>query len=620
MSGEISSEMIKYIAGVDIGNATTETALGEVDWKTKKLLRCVSGISKTTGVKGTSENIAGIIKSLKNAARNLAIGIESVHLICINEATPVIGDFAMETITETIITESTMIGHNPDTPGGLGLGKGLTISFCDLVKLPAHEPEVKNTPYVIVVPEHVDFQEAAAHINEKTDQGFQIAGAILKKDDGVLVSNRLNKKIPIVDEVGCVEKVPLGMLCAVEVASIGSCINILSNPYGIATVFNLNAEETKAITCIAAALIGTRSAVVVKTPKGDVKERRIPSGDLIIQGAEASYQVSVDLGGSEIMDTVAKAGDIKDVKGTKGTNVGGMIERVRMEMADLTQQNYQDVCIKDLLAVDTIVPREVIGNLAGEFFMEHAVGIAAMVKTSKLHMESLAKHLSELLNIPVEIGGIEGVMAVRGALTTPGTELPLVIVDIGAGSTDACLCRADGETTSVHLAGAGNMVTMLINAELGLEDILLAEDIKRYPLAKVESLYHIRHQNGSVEFFKDPLSSNFFGRTIILKPSGWKPIYTDQPMEKICKVRREAKNKVLLQNVLRSLKKISHTGSVNSFEHVVLVGGSSLDFELGNMVTEALSYHGITSGKANVRGTEGPRNAVATGLLFSRLK
>ncbi|WP_430601021.1 hypothetical protein [Acinetobacter baumannii] len=27
----------------------------------------------------------------------------------------------METITETIITESTMIGHNPKTPGGVGL-------------------------------------------------------------------------------------------------------------------------------------------------------------------------------------------------------------------------------------------------------------------------------------------------------------------------------------------------------------------------------------------------------------------------------------------------------------------------------------------------------------------
>lgn len=38
----------------------------------------------------------------------------------------------METITETIITESTMIGHNPKTPGGVGLGVGVTITPEDL--------------------------------------------------------------------------------------------------------------------------------------------------------------------------------------------------------------------------------------------------------------------------------------------------------------------------------------------------------------------------------------------------------------------------------------------------------------------------------------------------------
>ncbi|WP_228742137.1 hypothetical protein, partial [Klebsiella quasipneumoniae] len=48
-------------------------------------------------------------------------------------------------------------------------------------------------------------------------------------------------------------------------------IETLSNPYGIATVFHLNAEETKNIVPMARALIGNRSAVVVKTPSGDVK-------------------------------------------------------------------------------------------------------------------------------------------------------------------------------------------------------------------------------------------------------------------------------------------------------------------------------------------------------------
>ena len=84
--------------------------------------------------------------------------------------------------------------------------------------------------------------------------------------------------------------------------------------------------------------------------------------------------------------------------------------------------------------------------------------------------------------------------------------------------------------------------------------------------------------------------------------------------------KREAKEKVLITNIIRALEKVSRTGNITEFEHVVLVGGSSLDFELGNMVTDALTYYGIISGKANVRETEGPRNAVATGLLLSYLE
>jgi len=61
--------MRKYIAGVDIGNATTETALGLIE--DNKLIKCVSGINATTGIKGTNDNIKGIIKSLKDAAKKM---------------------------------------------------------------------------------------------------------------------------------------------------------------------------------------------------------------------------------------------------------------------------------------------------------------------------------------------------------------------------------------------------------------------------------------------------------------------------------------------------------------------------------------------------------------------
>ena len=604
--------MIEYVAGVDIGNATTETALGQIE--DGKLLTCVSGISPTTGLKGTNDNIAGIVKSLKNAAEKMKIEIEAIDLIRINEATPVIGDFAMETITETIITESTLIGHNPDTPGGTGLGIGRTILIEDLDKAD------ENEDYIVVVPGTVDFIDAAAAINRALERNISIQGAILQKDDGVLINNRINTTIPIVDEVESIGRVPIGMTSAVEVAQPGACIESLSNPYGIATVFNLSASETKQIVHIAKALIGNRSAVVIKTPAGEVKERKIPAGQIILHCGDRTYSAEVDGGSKEIMNTVRKAGSIDNVTGSRGTNVGGMLEKVRQNMAKLTEQKYNTVFIKDIMAVDTIVPKEVQGNLAREFAMEKAVGIAAMVKTEKLHMRRLAAKVSEELGIPVEIGGVEGSMAVRGALTTPGTEKPLLVLDIGAGSTDACLLYKNNETKPIHLAGAGNMVTMLINAELGLDDFELAEDIKKYPLAKVESLYHIRHEDGSVEFFNEAIDSSMFARTVVIKPSGWEIIRSKQTMEKIRQVRRNAKDKVLISNIIRALERVSVTGNITEFEHVVLVGGSSLDFELGNMVTESLTYYGIVSGKANIRSTEGPRNAVATGLLYTYLE
>ena len=39
--------------------------------------------------------------------------------------------------------------------------------------------------------------------------------------------------------------------------------------------------------------------------------------------------------------------------------------------------------------------------------------------------------------------------------------------------------------------------------------------------------------------------------------------------------------------------------------------------EIPQLVTEALSQHAIVAGRGNVRGNEGPRNAVATGLILT---
>ena len=600
---------MKIIAGIDIGNATTETAIGKIsDQGQVEFLS--SALAPTSGMKGTDENIAGIYKSLKYALDKSGVKLEDLSQIRINEAAPVIGDVAMETITETIITESTMIGHNPTTPGGLGIGTGLST---DLANIEKQDP---SQDLIALVDKSWDFALASREINRLKSQGFKINGAILQKDDGVLVSNRLDFVLPILDEVTYFEKIPRGVLTAIEVAPVGKVIEVLSNPYGIATLFHLDSEETKSIVPISRALIGNRSAVVLKTPAGDVEAHAIPAGTIHFIGEKGQDCVDVEDGAEAIMKKEASVGRIIDIKGEAGTNAGAMLERVRNTMASLTKKRYEDISIQDLLAVDTLNPQTIQGGLAGESALEAAVGVAAMVRSDRLQMNLIAKELEENLHIPVVVGGVEADMAIRGALTTPGTDIPLAILDLGAGSSDASIMNDRREVDRIHLAGAGNMVSLLIQTELGLESFDEAEEIKIYPLAKVESMFHLRHEDGSVEFFDEMIDSHLFARVVLITPEGLKPVNSKYTIERIKQIRQEAKSKVFVTNALRALESIAPLGNVRSLEHVVLVGGSALDFEIPQLITDSLAEYGVVAGRGNIRGTEGPRNAVATGLLL----
>lgn len=601
---------MQYIAGIDIGNSSTEVALAALSDSGELIIKS-SALAETTGIKGTLQNVFGIQEALTLAAKNAGINVSDISLIRINEATPVIGDVAMETITETIITESTMIGHNPKTPGGVGLGVGVTITPQELLTCPA------DKPYILVVSSAFDFADVATMINAAVRAGYQLTGAILQQDDGVLVSNRLEKPLPVVDEVRYIDRIPLGMLAAIEVAVPGKVIETLSNPYGIATVFNLNSEETKNIVPMARALIGNRSAVVVKTPSGDVKARAIPAGNIELISQGRTLRIDVAAGADAIMKAVSNCPQLDNVTGEAGTNIGGMLEHVRQTMAELTNKPSAEIFIQDLLAVDTSVPVSVTGGLAGEFSLEQAVGIASMVKSDRLQMAMIAREIEQKLSIDVQVGGAEAEAAILGALTTPGTTRPLAILDLGAGSTDASIINPKGEIIATHLAGAGDMVTMIIARELGLNDRYLAEEIKKYPLAKVESLFHLRHEDGSVQFFPAPLPPEVFARVCVVKPSELVPLTGDIALEKVRAIRRSAKERVFVTNALRALRQVSPTGNIRDIPFVVLVGGSALDFEVPQLVTDALAHYRLVAGRGNIRGTEGPRNAVATGLILS---
>lgn len=596
------------LAGIDVGNSTTEVCIGRIN-SSGSLSFLSSGESETTGTKGTSMNIKGIKRSLESALEKIGLSMNELNLIRINEATPVIGDTAMETITETIISESTMIGHNPDTPAGEGIAVGLTTWIDQLDKVES------TKPLLVVVPCEYDYEKVGIILNTSK---ANIVGVILQKDEAVLVHNRLIHKVPIIDEVSRIHELHIGKIAAIEVAGKGSNVKVLSNPYGIAKIFDLDSEETRQVIPIAKSLIGKKSAVVVRTIRGGVKEKMLKAGSLSIQSEAGQIRtINIDAGAKAIMSEVVASGGIKDVEGEKGTYIGDMLYRMKENLSSLSNESSNQLHIKDLLAIDTFVPVKVKGALAGEVAMEKAVAIAAMVKTNKLPMKKLAALLEHQLKVPVMVAGVEAVMATVGALTTKGSQMPLAILDLGGGSTDAAILTEDGTVKSIHLAGAGAFITMMINEELCLENKSIAELIKKYPLAKVNSLYHMTMENGEVLFFEKPLDPKLFSRVVIVKENEYIPIMTNLSLEQIAMVRKEIKKKVFVTNAIRALNQIAPENNLKKIPNVVLVGGSALDYEIPEFILQELAKYNIVAGRADIRSMMGPRNAVATGLVMS---
>lgn len=601
---------MKLVAGVDIGNSTTEVCIGGMEENgTFQFLSSASRM--TTGTKGTVPNVMGVKAALLEAMEKAGLPLSALDEIRLNEAAPVIGDTAMETITETVITESSMIGHNPSTPAGAGQAAG------ELIFLEHLSRADNEKSYLVAASAKHSYEEVAAELNRYMPEKH-ICGVILQADEAVLVENRLDRKVPIVDEVRHIDKVPEGKTAAIEVALPGTTVRMLSNPYGIATLLKLSPEETRMITPIAKSLIGKRSAVVIRTPHGNIYEQILPAGSIQMEGS-FDRTVAVDAGAESIMEALQEAGDIRDIRGESDTNVGNMLSGIKKDMAKVSGENENSIRITDILAVDTMAPVKIAGSLAGETCMEKAVGIAAMVKTRHLPMRQIAQKLEQELKVKATVAGVEAVMASLGALTTPGTQLPLAILDMGGGSTDAAVLHPDGTVETTHQAGAGELVSMLIQTELGLRSRVTAEQIKKYPLAKVESLFHMRLENGAMEFFQDSIDPRYYGHVVLLAPGELLKVEEDIPMEKILQVRKEAKKKVFVTNAIRALRRVAPDHNLKNIPNVVLVGGSAEDFEIPEMLMEALAEYGIVCGRGNIRGEEGPRNAVATGLLLSYL-
>ena len=72
-----------------------------------------------------------------------------------------------------IVTESTMIGHDPGTPAGAGIGVGTSMLVTDLVD---KTRDYIDTDVIAVIPGSIGFEKAAAIINQAVAAGVRMRG------------------------------------------------------------------------------------------------------------------------------------------------------------------------------------------------------------------------------------------------------------------------------------------------------------------------------------------------------------------------------------------------------------------------------------------------------------
>ena len=578
-------------AGVDVGNRTTEVAVATSDGRF-----LASAMVPTTGIKGTRSSAKGIVDGLARALSGL--GPVTLREIVLCETAPVVFNAAVVPQEDLALLTSHVLAHNPDTPGGAGVASGRAARLGTLA-----EAGGAGGPVIALVDRDVSFGEAAARINDAVGRGAKVVGVAMEADEAVLLWNRLGRKVPVIDEVRGLSRIADGTAMAVEVAPEGGRLAALTDPFALAEL--IDHDDADELRGIALTLTELRSGVVVKAEHG----MQVQPNHLVIQTAAGDdVRIRLDEGAGAVNRLAASVLPARSVR----VGLGGSIQSPFPALEE-TFQDAASVVVRDMFAVDAWYQAGASGRGT---VRQGGIGLSAAMSDEGRLFGRLAADLRASLDCKVLTLGREAQQMVRGALTTPRLRAPCVIADIGAGSIDLVLYAGGAPQATIELSGAGDLVDAMLGQALGIADLDLVERLKRHPVGRVERRGIIRLQNGAPVRDDRAACADLVGKAVLVTPDAIVPLAADAEPAEIVAERRRCKEDVIVANLLRGFARLPIEGARI---HVALVGGGACDDELVMLAREALGRLGVTVGRANVRGTEGPRNCVATGLVLSRL-
>ncbi|MGI5156392.1 diol dehydratase reactivase ATPase-like domain-containing protein [Microbispora sp. CA-102843] len=204
--------MSGLVAGVDVGNATTEIVIVRdgvpVAWD-----RVV-----TRGQKGSPSSLAGAAALLRRLERGLG---EAVAEVVMAPMRPV----RTTTVEMPAVAAGSgrlrIVAAGSPTPGGEGVAVGRPLRLT-----PGDLPHGEDV--IALVPRDLGYAEAARLIRAALDAGVPLPGVLAEGDEGRLIANRIGAPLPVADQVD-VAAVAAAERVAVEVRPPGRPLRHLSD-------------------------------------------------------------------------------------------------------------------------------------------------------------------------------------------------------------------------------------------------------------------------------------------------------------------------------------------------------------------------------------------------------
>jgi hypothetical protein len=564
---------VTVIAGIDVGNATTEVVLVSGG----KILG--AGRAPTRGRKGSPGSLRGAAALVRRLERQLGCTVTEARIAPLRAV-----DTAVVSVPDTAAPAGRLrvLAAGVPTPGGTGACVGVPLSLGELT--PGDTPALDDTEVVAVVPAGLRYDQAAARLRALLAAGTRIGAVLVAGDEGVLVANRLpgdvRRDLPVIDQVDTATAVTCRLL-AVEVRPPGHTLRLLADPVALGARLGLAGSEAGDAVAVSRALADHANAVVGLLPAvPDTPD--IPDEPWVMTAAQGRLTLRAacpQLAGWPV-------GAVSAFGAGAGAGPG-------------------ETGVDDLFAVDLAAAAEAATARPG------STGRAVLVASlSSAGEEEAASVLRDLLDVPVVSPLSEPAAARLGALTTPGARDDAVVVDLGAGTIDVT-----GPGATVVAAGAGELLTAAV-AEMLAIPRASADWVKRGPCVRVDGGERFEGEDGRRGFLDLPAPASAAGLLVVEGPGGWLPFDRNRGPGEWRVIRLRLKQAVLAANFGRAVRTLGRDPA-----QVLMVGGPAGDEELLGVLSRSLP-DGVAVGRGDVGGTcpgapLGHRYAVALGLALA---